>query len=142
MDQVESLSKASSCPRRKVGAIILDPSSNSVISDGYNGPPRGSCGDKCGGASCLRDDYKIAPGISNDVGCHHAEANALMNAARHGSITLGKWLLVSCDPCLMCAKLIHHAGITRVYSPNNTVAHAAGLKYLEDNSIELLPLGE
>jgi len=141
VDQVESLSKASSCPRRKVGAIILDPSSNSVISDGYNGPPRGACGDKCGGTSCLRDDYKIASGTNNDVGCHHAEANALMNAARHGSITLGKWLLVSCDPCLMCAKLIHHAGISRVYCPNNTTAHLAGLAYLASNNVELKTLG-
>jgi dCMP deaminase len=46
-------------------------------------------------------------------------------------------LAITCEPCLLCAKLIHHAGIELViydakgYSPE-------GVEYLRDNGVELL----
>lgn len=39
--------KASNCPRRKFGALIVDPERNVVLADGYNGALRGG-GDLCG----------------------------------------------------------------------------------------------
>ena len=35
------LAEASNCPRRKFGALLLDPERNVVLMDGYNGAPRG-----------------------------------------------------------------------------------------------------
>jgi dCMP deaminase len=61
--------------------------------------------------------------------------NAILNATRTGNSTLGKWLIVNCDPCLMCAKAIHHSGIIRVYCPK---VGGAGLHYLKENSVETL----
>ena len=41
IEQCLALAKASNCPRRKFGALLLDPTRNVVLMDGYNGGPRG-----------------------------------------------------------------------------------------------------
>ena len=135
--QCSLIANASTCCRRKVGALIIDPKSNVMVSEGYNGPPRSSEGSLCGGTECLRDLYSVKSGTQNDVGCHHAEINAILNACRTGTSTLEKWMFTSCDPCLMCAKAIHHAGIVKVFSPLNTVVHQEGLNYLKDHNVDL-----
>lgn len=56
--QALAIAECSSCPRRKFGALLLDPVTNCVVSDGYNGPPRGSKGDLCGKDFCERDGLK------------------------------------------------------------------------------------
>ncbi len=137
IQQCELIASSSPCPRRKVGAIIVDPVTNVIISEGYNGTPRGSLNYFCGGATCKRDEQAIESGTQNDIGCHHAEMNAILNAARTGNSTLGKWLIVNCDPCLMCAKAIHHAGIVKVYCPKRT---SSGLSYLHENKVKLVSI--
>jgi dCMP deaminase len=63
--------------------------------------------------------------------------NAICNAARQGASTLGAAIAITCEPCLLCAKLIHHAGIELViydakgYSPD-------GVEYLKGLGVELL----
>ena len=127
------LSKMSSCPRGQVGAVIFDPVSYVIIADGYNGPPRKG-GNLCGGKECIR---KCPSGTQIQIGCHHAEMNAICNAARQGASTIGAAIAITCEPCLLCAKLIHHAGIELViydskgYSPE-------GVEYLKSNGVELL----
>jgi dCMP deaminase len=134
--QCRALASASPCSRRTVGALILDPLTNAIISDGYNGTPRKSLLKLCGGNVCLRTKLSIKSGTQSDLGCHHAEMNAILNASRAGIQTLNKWLLTSCDPCLMCAKAIHHAGIIRVYAPQEQT-QMAGLHYLAEQGIEI-----
>jgi len=136
-DQCDLIAKASTCPRRSVGCVILDQESNSIISEGYNGPPRGAEGSLCGGSVCLRVASAVKSGTQNDVGCHHAEMNALLNATRVGVSTLNKWLFTSCDPCLMCAKAIHHAGVIKVFAPLDSSEHWEGLAYLKRHGISL-----
>ena len=41
IEQCLVLANASNCPRRKFGALLLDPERNVVLMDGYNGGPRG-----------------------------------------------------------------------------------------------------
>ena len=135
--QCSLIASASTCCRRKVGALIVDPKSNVTISEGYNGPPRENKGSLCGGSDCLRDRHLIKSGTQNDVGCHHAEINAILNACRTGNSTLGKWMFTSCDPCLMCAKAIHHAGIIKVYAPLQTEVHQEGIDYLTTHKVVL-----
>ena len=50
--QCLALANASNCPRRKFGALLLDPERNVILMDGYNGGPRGG-GELCGGEVCL-----------------------------------------------------------------------------------------
>ena len=118
--------------------MIVDPESNTIVSDGYNGPPRGG-GDLCGGTTCERDTLHIRSGTHMEVGCHHAEMNAILNAARVGVSTLGMHLIVTAEPCKMCARAIHHAGISKVYvlTGNYAEEELTGLSYLKKNGVEL-----
>lgn len=120
IEQCIALAKLSPCPRRQFGAMLIDPRTNSVIADGYNGTSRGATGPLCRGDTCERDG--VQSGTRLELGCHHAESNALANAARRGSSTEGAWLIVSGEPCLMCAKQLYHAGIVRVYCVRNGYA--------------------
>ena len=52
-------------------------------------------------------------GTRVEIGCHHAEMNVICNAAANGVPTRNAWLIVTGEPCIMCAKLIHHAGISK-----------------------------
>lgn len=80
----------------------------------------------------------VKSGTKMEEGCHHAEMNAICNAARHGASTEGKWMLVTGEPCKMCAKLIHHAGIVQVVCVNNGYSGANGVKYLEDHGVAVV----
>ncbi len=44
----------------------------------------------------------------------HAEANALIQAARHGVAVAGADIYVTASPCWNCFKLIANAGIQRI----------------------------
>jgi len=137
IEQCLALAKASNCPRRKFGALLLDPNRNVVLMDGYNGAPRGS-GDLCGGDLCLRDVRSIRSGTQVEIGCHHAEMNVICNCAANGVRTQGACLIVNGEPCLMCAKLIHHAGITRVIVVDGGFSGENGLSYLQEHNIEVV----
>ena len=136
--QLLALSEASPCPRRRFAAMLVDPAHNVVISDGRNGGPRGGSR-LCGGEDiCDRDRLNIPSGQRLEIGCHHSEANALMNAARRGAATEGAWIIVTGEPCLMCAKLIHHGGVARVVCVKGGYAGAgAGIDYLKTNGVEV-----
>ncbi len=134
--QCLALAEASNCPRRTFGALLLDPERNVILMDGYNGGPRGG-GKLCGGDVCLRDSLGIRSGTRMEIGCHHAEMNVVCNAAAGGVPTRGAWLIVTGEPCLMCAKLLHHAGITRVLVVEGGYAGENGVSYLRDHGVEV-----
>ncbi|MEZ4448016.1 MAG: deaminase [Nannocystaceae bacterium] len=136
IEQCLALAKASNCPRRKFGALLLDPERNVVLMDGYNGGPRGG-GDLCGGDVCLRDALAVESGTRMEVGCHHAEMNVICNAAASGVATRAAWIIVTGEPCILCAKLIHHAGITKVIVIDGGYAGENGVTYLEAHGVEV-----
>jgi dCMP deaminase len=72
-----------------------------------------------------------------ELGCHHAEQNVVCNAAANGTSTRGCWLVVTGEPCLMCAKLIHHAGIVKVLVVQNGYMGANGVEYLRKHGVEV-----
>lgn len=136
IEQCLALAKASNCPRRKFGALLVDPDRNVILMDGYNGGPRGG-GRLCGGETCLRDDLQVRSGERMEVGCHHAEMNVICNAAANGVPTRGAWLIVTGEPCAMCAKMIHHAGIARVLVVEGGYLGENGVRYLGDHGVEV-----
>jgi dCMP deaminase len=103
----------STCLRRQHGSVLVSPS-GAILGTGYNGAPCGvaSC-DELG--DCERERLNIAPGTQYEK-CKavHSEANAIIQAARHGVATLGATLYVTGAPCLMCARAIVNAGIAEV----------------------------
>lgn len=224
IEQCLALAKLSNCPRRKFGALLLDPIRNVTLIDAYNGGPRGAKGELCGGHFCERDGLKreqftfekkdcprweASPASSNfsgrfrtnhfvdirlngvsihqipfdpaiesiresllkasllkevvppeveaeawiqgmldkypgvksgthmEAGCHHAEMNIVCNAAASGVSTKGAWLLITGEPCQLCAKLIHHAGIVKVVVIRGGYAGENGLAYLMANGVEV-----
>ena len=136
LKQCDILAESSNCPRGKVGAIIYDPENNNILSDGYNGGPRRAEGSLCGGYSCIRDDNNVKSGTEIQIGCHHAEMNALCNALRQGTKTLGMHMICTTAPCLMCAKLIHHAGISKLYY-KSSYSVIEGIEYLKSNKVDV-----
>ncbi len=136
IEQCLALAKASNCPRRKFGALLVDPTRNVVLMDGYNGGPR-SGGRLCGGEECLRDTLGVPSGERMEVGCHHAEMNVICNAAANGVPTRGAWLIVTGEPCTLCAKLLHHAGISRVLVVAGGYLGANGVSYLRAHGVEV-----
>jgi dCMP deaminase len=134
VEQCLALARASNCVRRQFGALLLDPDRNVILMDGYNGGPRGG-GELCGGDFCLRDRLAIPSGQRMEVGCHHAEMNVICNAAANGVPTRGAWLIVTGEPCVLCAKLIHHAGIVKVLVVDGGYMGENGLEYLERHGV-------
>ena len=187
IDQCLRNAELSRCPRRKFGAMLIDPQTNSILADGYNGPPRGEDG-LCGGLFCARDGLQaedvvvrgtdddcwvevrgthvlpadgrplqwkdeaeemrrlllgkyppIQSGTHMEVGCHHAEANVLANAMRRGIATQGAWLIVTGEPCMMCAKYVHHGGIAKVFVVKGGYAGGtAGTDYLAKYGVDVV----
>ena len=89
--------------------------------------------------AALAEKYPPIPsGTRLERGCHHAEMNALMNAAAQGAKTAGLHLLVTGEPCLMCAKLIHHAGIVKVwYIRGGYLGGSDGIEYLNQHHVSI-----
>jgi len=131
------LAEASGCPRRRFGAVLVDPERNVVLADGYNGGPRGQEGSLCRGTWCERDGVKS--GTMMELGCHHAESNVIANAAANGVPTHGSWMIVTGEPCPMCAKLMHHAGVVCVVVVRGGYAGgSAGVEYLERVGVQVV----
>lgn len=197
------LAESSGCPRRKFGAVLIDPERNVVLADGYNGGPRGATGGPlCRGSWCERDGLTLdqvhlhferasahwrtnskwvvttenhcaddsskilwekdnAPGAEQEgnqfraqlvaahppvqsgtrmeLGCHHAESNVVANAAANGVSTRGAWLIVTGEPCAMCARLLHHAGVVCVVVVKGGYAGGdAGVQYLQRAGVRII----
>ena len=94
----------STCLRKKVGAVIVR--DKTILSTGYNGSIRGL--DHCEDVGCLIED-------GHCVATVHAEANAIIQAAKNGVAIDGAELYTSASPCWGCFKLIANSGIRRIY---------------------------
>ena len=112
MQMAELTAKRSTCLRRQVGAIIVK--DKHIIAPGYNGAPKGlpHC-DELGG--CYREKLGIPSGERHEL-CRalHAEQNAIIQAATLGQSIEGATIYVTHQPCIICAKMIINAGITRI----------------------------
>jgi len=94
----------STCDRKHVGAVIVR--DKSILSTGYNGSVRGM-------PHC--DDVGHMMDSGHCVATVHAEANAIIQAAKNGVAIDGADIYVTASPCWPCFKLIANSGIKRVY---------------------------
>lgn len=113
----------SKCLSRKIGAVIVR--DKSIISVGYNGPPRGvpPCNEwpdyiqKYGKSDiCPRRymGYKSGEGMEYCPAAH-GEANAINNAARNGINVYGAVMYMNCPKsCEKCLTTIINAGIKEI----------------------------
>lgn len=101
----------STCLRKQVGAVLVR--NKQIISTGYNGAPTGI--KHCDKTGCLRQKLNIPSGQRHEL-CvaSHAEANAILQAAKNGLRTDGCILYITHSPCILCTKSIINAGIKEV----------------------------
>jgi dCMP deaminase len=101
----------SSCLRRQVGALLVK--DRNILATGYNGVPSGIT--HCDASGCLREQLNVPSGERHEL-CRglHAEQNAIIQAAKHGTNIDGATLYCTTMPCIICTKMIINAGITTV----------------------------
>jgi dCMP deaminase len=124
MSIAQVVATRSTCPRKFVGAVIVK--NRTILSTGYNGSIRGMphCSDV---GHMMEDDHCVAT--------IHAEANAIIQAAKNGVVIDGATLYVTASPCWGCFKHSANAGIVRIcygefYRDQRSldVAHQIGLE--------------
>lgn len=157
MKQAELMAERSTCAKLSVGAVLVR--DNRTISQGYNG-----VGPKC--MHCneywhqvylfdkeyIPDEYKSFDdflqsnyfrnahklwSIEHEL---HAEQNCILWAAREGIRTADSTLYTIYSPCINCAKVIHMAGVKKVYYKFVYASDQSGIQYLIDNLIQCIEL--
>ena len=94
----------STCSRKHVGAVIVR--DRTVLSTGYNGSIRGMPHCTDAGGHMMENDHCVAT--------IHAEANAIIQAAKNGVMIDGAMVYVTASPCWNCFKQIANAGVRRI----------------------------
>lgn len=123
MDITHLVAKRSTCLRRQVGAVLVK--DKNILATGYNGAPSGVA--HCLDVGCLREQMGIPSGERHEL-CRglHAEQNAIIQAAKHGTSIEGATLYSTTMPCIICTKMIINAGIGRVIYEIGYVDQLAG----------------
>jgi dCMP deaminase len=129
MDIARQVATRATCDRKHVGAVLVR--DRTILSSGYNGSIRGM-------PHCDEVGHLMENG--HCVATVHAEANALLQAAKNGVRIDGATLYTTASPCWPCFKLVANAGCVRIvygefYRDQRIFEVAAQLK------LELVGLG-
>lgn len=153
-DIAATVASYASCHSRKIGAVLVR--DKSVLSTGYNGPPRGvpTCDRRWYNDPAFLEKYREAFETSDQIEgicprrvigfpsgqgldicpAGHAERNALINAARFGIETKGATLYMTCGvPCTPCLVEIINAGVEEIVVTGIDIYDATA-EYLLNNS--------
>ena len=103
MNIATEVATRSTCARKHVGAVIVR--DKTILSTGYNGSIRGL-------PHCDEDGHMMEDG--HCVRTIHAEANAVIQAAKNGTRIEGAGIYVTASPCWQCFKMIGNAGLGRI----------------------------
>jgi dCMP deaminase len=104
MNIASEVATRSTCDRKHVGAVIVR--DKTILSTGYNGSVRGlpHCDDQ---GHMMEDGHCVAT--------IHAEANAIIQAAKNGVRVDGADIYITASPCWNCFKIVTNAGIKNIY---------------------------
>ncbi len=132
MDIARQVATRATCDRKHVGAVLVR--DRTILSTGYNGSIRGM-------PHCDEVGHMMESG--HCVATVHAEANAILQAAKNGVRIDGATLYTSASPCWPCFKLVANSGCVRIvygefYRDARIFEVAAQLK-LELVSLEASP---
>ncbi len=125
MKMAQEWANMSHCERRKVGCLLVK--DKTIISDGYNGTPRGFEN------ACELDDGTTKWYVL------HAETNAIAKIAKSNQDSEGSTLYVTLSPCTECAKLIYQSGIIKVFYLEE-YRDTTGLEFLRKAGIECIKI--
>jgi dCMP deaminase len=104
------VSERATCVRHHVGAVAVR--DKHILATGYNGAPAGL--HDCLEMGCLRNAQNIPSGTRHEI-CRgiHAEQNVIIQASLHGVSIQGSTIYCTHTPCVLCAKMLINARITR-----------------------------
>jgi len=103
MSIARQVAERSTCDRKHVGAVIVR--DKNILATGYNGSIAGM-------PHC--DDVGHIMEGGHCVATVHAEANAIIQAAKNGVSINGASIYITASPCWNCFKLIANSGIKRI----------------------------
>ena len=103
MNIAREVATRATCDRKHVGSVIIR--SRTILSTGYNGSARGL--PHCDDVGHMMEDGHCVRTV-------HAEANAIVQAAKNGTSIEGADIYVTASPCWNCFKLIANAGLKRI----------------------------
>jgi len=104
MSIAKQVASRSTCDRKYVGAVIVR--DKTILSTGYNGSIRGM-------PHCDEVGHDIENG--HCIATIHAEANAVLQAAKNGVSIEGAEVYITASPCWTCFKMLANAGIKKIY---------------------------
>ncbi|MBN1157405.1 cytidine/deoxycytidylate deaminase family protein [Candidatus Woesearchaeota archaeon] len=104
MNIAKEVATRSTCDRKAVGAVIVR--DKTILSTGYNGSVRGL--PHCDEAGHMMENKHCVRTI-------HAEANAIVQAAKNGVAIDNGEIYITASPCWNCFKMIANAGIKKIY---------------------------
>jgi len=104
MNIAKQAATRSTCDRKNVGAVIVK--DKTILSTGYNGSIRGM--PHCDEAGHMMENGHCAATI-------HAEANAILQAAKNGISIDNSEIYITASPCWSCFKMMANAGIKTIY---------------------------
>ena len=104
MNIAKEVATRSTCDRKYVGAVIVR--EKTILSTGYNGSIKGL-------PHCDETGHEMVDG--HCVRTTHAEANAIVQAAKNGVEINKSDIYVTASPCYNCFKLIANGGIKTIY---------------------------
>jgi dCMP deaminase len=103
MDIARQVATRATCDRKHVGAVLVR--DRTILSTGYNGSIRGL-------PHCDDEGHMMENG--HCVATVHAEANAIIQAAKNGVSIDQSTIYTTASPCWPCFKLIANAGCSRI----------------------------
>lgn len=132
MDIALQVATRSTCIRRQVGALIVR--NRQILATGYNGSPM-NC-DHCEDIGCMRTN--VPSGERHEL-CRaiHAEQNAIIQCAKNGVSTKDASIYITCQPCVICAKMIINAGIRNIMYKGD-YPDLFALKLLEEAQVNIM----
>jgi dCMP deaminase len=109
------VAERSTCLRHHVGAVLVR--DRKILTTGYNGAASGIR--DCLQLGCLREARKIPSGTQHEI-CRaiHAEQNAIIQAGLHGIDIGGSVMYCTHSPCILCAKMLVNARISKFITCN------------------------
>ncbi|MBC8043272.1 MAG: dCMP deaminase family protein [Rhizobacter sp.] len=113
MSVAHLISQRSTCERAHIGAVLVR--ENNILSTGYNGSPAGLS--HCDGPNCLiyKSTHPDGTVEENCMKTIHAEINAIVQAAKNGTMIKDADIYITASPCLNCLKVLINAGIKTIY---------------------------
>jgi dCMP deaminase len=103
MNIARMVATRATCDRKHVGAVLVR--DRTLLSTGYNGSIRGH-------QHCTEVGHMMEDG--HCVRTVHAEANAIIQAAKNGVAIEGSDIYTTASPCWPCFKLIANSGVKRI----------------------------